>query len=98
MMSEKKHECCECGWSGFDFEKNVTRLDSIMRSLDCPNCGNDSFYLIDNEVDIAGSPDSDAIRFGNWLNRNAEKWGDEWALEDGRNYTTAQCYRKFQEQ
>jgi len=102
---EKKYECCECGWTGLHSEKdqNPSSIDSCMTSDVCPNCGEESFYEIENQANNNGDlanvgsslPSSDAIQFGNWLNRNAEKWGDEWVLDDGRNYTTAQLYKRF---
>lgn len=96
---EKKYECCECGWVGLHEEKDkkTSSFNSCMTSDICPNCEEESFYEINNKENNIGEQNSlsDAIQFGNWINRNAEKWGDEWAMEDGKNYTTSELYKKF---
>ncbi|AEL24044.1 hypothetical protein [Cyclobacterium marinum] len=77
---KNKYECCKCGWTGFHSEKRVKPNDGIpfLHTYVCPNCGHDSFYEIKNE-ECTGEklPLTDAIQFGNYLNQNAEKWGDE---------------------
>ena len=37
----------------------------------------------------------DTICFGNWLNQNAEIWGNDWVLNNGRSYTTEELYAKY---
>lgn len=40
------YECTKrtCKWQGTDEQKNEKRINSCMKVLVCPNCGNDEFY------------------------------------------------------